>query len=161
MISFWPNRDPLMEKGGLNLYGFISNDPINLFDTDGQTSASSTSSATATPKFLTRSVRYHSYTNSCCWSILGINWTLTVTDAANKPVAGLSLSESISMSGRHYIGGPQTHGATTDSMGRVTDIYAVNFITCFGAAFVNIQQTVSGGGKSTIDYTDHWRPITA
>jgi RHS repeat-associated protein len=29
------NRDPIEENGGLNLYGFVDNDPINYFDTDG------------------------------------------------------------------------------------------------------------------------------
>ena len=31
----WLNRDPIEEEGGINLYGFVSNDPINLFDPDG------------------------------------------------------------------------------------------------------------------------------
>jgi len=34
----WPNRDPLQEKGGLNLYGFIGNNPINNFDGLGMAS---------------------------------------------------------------------------------------------------------------------------
>ena len=28
----WPSRDPIGEQGGVNLYGFIGNNPINLFD---------------------------------------------------------------------------------------------------------------------------------
>ena len=28
----WPNRDPLGERGGLNLYGFIGNNPVNQID---------------------------------------------------------------------------------------------------------------------------------
>jgi RHS repeat-associated protein len=31
----WPNRDPLEEKGGRNLYGFVANNPINNTDTLG------------------------------------------------------------------------------------------------------------------------------
>ena len=31
----WPNRDPIEEKGGLNLYGFVGNDPISRFDRFG------------------------------------------------------------------------------------------------------------------------------
>jgi len=31
----WLNRDPIDEKGGLNLYGFGQNDPINRFDISG------------------------------------------------------------------------------------------------------------------------------
>ena len=31
----WLNRDPIEEKGGLNLYGFCGNNPIGVYDTDG------------------------------------------------------------------------------------------------------------------------------
>lgn len=36
----WISRDPLEEKGGLNLYAFVENNPVNLFDALGQTSGS-------------------------------------------------------------------------------------------------------------------------
>jgi RHS repeat-associated protein len=32
----WPSRDPITERGGLNLYGFARNNPIQFVDTDGQ-----------------------------------------------------------------------------------------------------------------------------
>ena len=32
----WPNRDPLEERGGVNLYGFVKNDPLTKFDPDGR-----------------------------------------------------------------------------------------------------------------------------
>jgi RHS repeat-associated protein len=32
----WLNRDPLGENGGINLYGFVVNDPINSLDSDGR-----------------------------------------------------------------------------------------------------------------------------
>jgi len=32
----WLNRDPIEEKGGLNLYSFVVNGPANLVDADGQ-----------------------------------------------------------------------------------------------------------------------------
>ena len=32
----WPSRDPIGEIGGLNLYGFVRNTPVNLVDTDGR-----------------------------------------------------------------------------------------------------------------------------
>ena len=32
----WPNRDPIEEQGGLNLYGFVGNDPISYSDYLGQ-----------------------------------------------------------------------------------------------------------------------------
>jgi RHS repeat-associated protein len=31
-IGRWISRDPLMEQGGLNLYGFVGNDPVNRID---------------------------------------------------------------------------------------------------------------------------------
>jgi RHS repeat-associated protein len=32
----WPSRDPIGERGGMNLYGMVYNNPINLFDPDGR-----------------------------------------------------------------------------------------------------------------------------
>lgn len=32
----WLSRDPIGEAGGLNLYGFVGNDPVNAVDTDGR-----------------------------------------------------------------------------------------------------------------------------
>jgi hypothetical protein len=34
--SNWPNRDPLEENGGNNLYGFVHNDPFSNIDIDGR-----------------------------------------------------------------------------------------------------------------------------
>src|SRR5256884_2575542 len=31
-LQRWPNRDPIEERGGINLYGFVSNDPITWVD---------------------------------------------------------------------------------------------------------------------------------
>jgi hypothetical protein len=31
-VSLWPNRDPIEERGGLNLYDYVGNDPINDID---------------------------------------------------------------------------------------------------------------------------------
>jgi len=28
----WPNRDPIGETGGLNLYGMVNNNPVNKWD---------------------------------------------------------------------------------------------------------------------------------
>lgn len=35
-LGRWINRDPIAEAGGVNLYGFVSNSPLNLLDTDGR-----------------------------------------------------------------------------------------------------------------------------
>ena len=32
----WPNRDPIEEEGGVNLYGFVGNDGVNKWDYLGQ-----------------------------------------------------------------------------------------------------------------------------
>jgi RHS repeat-associated protein len=32
----WPSRDPIKDPTGLNLYGYVDNDPSDYFDTDGQ-----------------------------------------------------------------------------------------------------------------------------
>jgi uncharacterized protein RhaS with RHS repeats len=34
-LQRWPNRDPLQERGGINLYGFVRNNPISNLDRDG------------------------------------------------------------------------------------------------------------------------------
>jgi hypothetical protein len=31
-LGKWPNRDPIGERGGLNLYGFVGNNPVNATD---------------------------------------------------------------------------------------------------------------------------------
>jgi len=31
-LQRWPNQDPIGERGGLNLYGFVENDPVNKID---------------------------------------------------------------------------------------------------------------------------------
>ena len=35
ILQRWVNRDPIQEWGGINLYDFVGNDPINLFDPYG------------------------------------------------------------------------------------------------------------------------------
>jgi RHS repeat-associated protein len=37
-LQRWPNRDPVDEMGGLNLYGYVANSPLNLLDPLGFTS---------------------------------------------------------------------------------------------------------------------------
>ncbi|MBR4250628.1 MAG: hypothetical protein IKQ24_10810, partial [Verrucomicrobia bacterium] len=32
----WLSRDPIEEQGGLNLYGFVNNDPVNMWDLLGK-----------------------------------------------------------------------------------------------------------------------------
>jgi len=34
-VSYWPSRDPIGERGGINLYGMVGNDGVNYFDALG------------------------------------------------------------------------------------------------------------------------------
>jgi len=34
-LQRWLNRDPIYERGGINLYGFVANDPVNILDLYG------------------------------------------------------------------------------------------------------------------------------
>ncbi|MBN8711986.1 MAG: hypothetical protein BGO12_02280 [Verrucomicrobia bacterium 61-8] len=34
------SRDPIAEEGGINLYAYVNNDPINYYDPDGRNIAS-------------------------------------------------------------------------------------------------------------------------
>ena len=38
-IPYWPSRDPIGERGGVSLYGFVGNNPINYVDRSGLVSA--------------------------------------------------------------------------------------------------------------------------
>jgi RHS repeat-associated protein len=40
IVFCWPNRDPIEEEGGLNLYAFVANTPLNWWDYLGQISPS-------------------------------------------------------------------------------------------------------------------------
>jgi RHS repeat-associated protein len=31
-MTEWPNRDPIEEEGGINLYTYVNNDPVNWID---------------------------------------------------------------------------------------------------------------------------------
>jgi hypothetical protein len=36
VVAEWPNRDPIAERGGLNLYGYVQNAPTSFYDPDGR-----------------------------------------------------------------------------------------------------------------------------
>jgi len=39
-IPYWPSRDPIAESGGMNLYGFLSNNPVESIDPVGKANLS-------------------------------------------------------------------------------------------------------------------------
>jgi hypothetical protein len=45
-LPVWPSRDPMEEDGGLNLFGFVKNNPINQWDLLGQKTSCSDFSKT-------------------------------------------------------------------------------------------------------------------
>jgi RHS repeat-associated protein len=45
----WPNRDPIGELGGLNLYGFVLNNPVDYVDKLGMTCSSCSAVAAQAP----------------------------------------------------------------------------------------------------------------
>jgi len=46
-IPYWLSRDPIAEDGGINLYGYVENNPINFYDPDGLQSINSPAGAAA------------------------------------------------------------------------------------------------------------------
>jgi len=64
-LQRWLNRDPLGEEGGLNLYGFVENDPVNGFDPLGMEgfwstffSGSAKTGRAIAPRILSRAKEY-------------------------------------------------------------------------------------------------------
>lgn len=47
-VQRWMSRDPIGEAGGLNLYGFVMNNPVSYIDTDGRLVESASVSGVAT-----------------------------------------------------------------------------------------------------------------
>lgn len=82
----WLSRDPIEEQGGVNLYGFIGNNPIGFIDPDGQLSLESiingvvgTHSLTLPlgPTTLTGSLSWQKQRGACCFDVtvnLELSW---------------------------------------------------------------------------------------
>ena len=164
-IGRWANRDPVGEPGfqlvradqnaaeipSPNLYAFVSNDPIDNIDPFGL--AAPGAAAPPTAKFATRSVKTQKATSN--WGIYQvlIIFDLASTDAANKPVPGVTVGETISVTQRHNLlsGPPKTGSGVTDKKGLVTDTYYATF--CGSSGYVSLRQTVSVAALNADFYT--------
>jgi hypothetical protein len=179
-IGRWISRDPIGEGGGIEnqnkepetklIYTYLSNDAktcycfvfnngVNWFDVDGKSAAQpNTTSSNGIPRYLSRSLHpanpsFPRCTNSCGIYLILIVFDETVTDAANMPVSGLSLSENITYvnSYRFLSFPPGTGTATTDSQGKFSDTYMAYFSSRDG--YLEVKQTITGGGKTATWFT--------
>jgi RHS repeat-associated protein len=154
----WPNKDPMEEQGGMNLYGFAGNNSVNLIDTDGKAPTPSSPPAPATPKFITRSVISTKFgVVGCCFAIAKVEWRLTITDATGAPVVGASVSEGITTLAEQNLFSQVlvTGSATTSSRGTVKDTTKATFWICSTkSAFWDQKQDIIIGTYKATFYTD-------
>ena len=164
-LGNWPNRDPLAERGGLNLYEFVGNNSINLVDTDGQVTTSGSPTSPA-PRFLTRSVlstKIIPIPFLCCVTRVIIDWQINVTDAANNPVPPNTSSTTVTENptiqySQHLLSFiPQTGTAPIRPGGIFYDQTAASFWTCSGPAYVMMKNDIKIGALTATIYTK-WGP---
>ncbi len=87
-IIVWPNRDPIEEEGGYNLYGFVGNDGLNLIDILGQSAGDDFNSC----NYESRNEQYN-----CCARI-GVRKFDTCLSEAQWRQADCLVAQSINMS---------------------------------------------------------------
>ena len=153
----WPNRDPLGEPGGLNLYGFVANNPLNLIDTDGKASAPSAPPTTALPQRVTRTVTSTTIKSACCLTVVDVEFELHITDTTGSPLVGAYTTETISILAQEDVFSQflSTGAAPTHPGGILHDTCRVTFWTCSSKpAFINIEQVLNIGARSAVLYTD-------
>ena len=93
----WPNRDPIEEQGGLNLYVFIGNDGVNRIDVLGQMKYNDLITIL---NALDKSVRKES---CCCDKKTDVHISI------NGTASGQQVTESISILGQHPCGLERLH----------------------------------------------------
>jgi hypothetical protein len=156
-LDKWPNRDPLGEPGGLNLYGFVANNPLNLIDTDGKASAPSAPPTTALPQRVTRTVTSTTIKSACCLTVVDVEFELHITDTTGSPLVGAYTTETISILAQEDVFSQflSTGAAPTHPGGILHDTCRVTFWTCSSKpAFINIEQVLNIGARSAVLYTD-------
>ena len=89
----WLNRDPIGEEGGINLYGFIENNAIDLVDADGLRVAPTTAPFTPTTAPVRAPVRMRPGLKGGLVG-LGLELALEVISNARFDVGGMTVTEA-------------------------------------------------------------------
>jgi RHS repeat-associated protein len=86
--GFWLSRDPIAEQGGLNLYGYVGNNPVNAIDLDGllivYVHGTWSNSVGAFPMDFVRDVQGHFGNDN---AVRFFNWSGENNDAARSAAA--------------------------------------------------------------------------
>ncbi|MDY6790846.1 MAG: RHS repeat-associated core domain-containing protein [Thermodesulfobacteriota bacterium] len=93
-IGKWLTRDPLGEAGGINLYGFVLNDPVNFIDPYGLEVAPEPGNAFFTPN----TVLHYSHAE--------VGWTILFADYSKKvtsPEMDIAVSETLAGAGIQFV----------------------------------------------------------
>jgi RHS repeat-associated protein len=91
VMGRWLTRDPLQEDGGINLYGFVSNNPVNLFDPLGLVERDLTSSERTVVQNTINRIKsnlYWNYVGNQMQEILDKNHFKVETDFCGTGIKG-------------------------------------------------------------------------
>ena len=116
-IPCWPSRDPIEEDGGVNLYGFVGNDPIRQTDSLGLKLSSYTAGTAGVEYFSNPNTFLGGYTETTKYANAA---TITIT-----PVPGNKKCSKLVVTGKlkvtiHINKGHLSYGTTleSDALGR-------------------------------------------
>jgi len=138
-IPYWPSRDPIEEKGGMNLYLFVQNNGLNSADVIGLTSFSGCHSDTITVPTLEQDVTIFSRRAVLTFKASGSKEICTCRDGKSGSfVKSESLAAQASISVDGFIWGGQLPGSG--------DVYSAWAGVKFGAAI-----SFSLSGKKEFD----------
>ena len=116
-IPYWPSRDPIEEDGGVNLYGFVGNDPIRQTDSLGLKLSSYTAGTAGVEYFSNPNTFLGGYTETTKYANAA---TITIT-----PVPGNKKCSKLVVTGKlkvtiHINKSHLSYGTTleSDALGR-------------------------------------------
>ncbi|MDR3564760.1 MAG: RHS repeat-associated core domain-containing protein [Negativicutes bacterium] len=153
----WLSRDPLNEEGGVNLYNFVLDNPLNLIDSDGKSVTAPAPPTSGLPQRATRVVTSTKIAPlPCCMTVVQVNFTITITDTKGDPLVGAYTTESVSILAEAHLLSRHisTGAASTHPGGILYDTYQATFWTCSGPAFVDLKQNLTIGPRTATFYTD-------